>query len=497
MPKPAAKIILNIAVDPSDDVPLHRQVYSAIKQLILEGRLRAGDRLPSTRVIAGELGISRTTVLNAVEQLTLEGFVSGRVGSGTRVSSDIPADVSRLAIADRNERTREGSGIARRARRQPGMGASVSRGAPVPLRPGFPAAELLPVHQWARLTSRHWRRAITNFTHHADSLGFRPLREAICEYVWRMRAVRCTPEQVLVTAGAQHALWLCAQSLLDPGESVWMEDPGYPRARLAFAAAGLSVVPVPVDEQGLNVTAGIRKQPAARLIYVTPSFQCPLGVTMSLARRFELLRHASDQNAWILEDDYFSEYRFGRDPVASLQSLDPSGRVIYIGNFSKTIVPFLRIGFAIVPQRIAETLMHVRTAASRQPPGVDQAALAEFISEGHFDRHIRTTVQLYRARQEALLTALRAEANGFIDTIPGGTGMYLVGLLPRGLDDRLAVGAAAAQNVDSVALSTFSLRSLARGGLVLGYSGYDEGQIRRAVRRLCAAVLPLATGARA
>jgi GntR family transcriptional regulator / MocR family aminotransferase len=434
--------------------------------------------------------------LNAVDQLALEGYVTGKVGSGTRVSSSIPADV-RLLSAEHNPPPTEVLRISRRAQNHRHVRAAASTGLPIPLRPGYPALELLPLRLWARLASKYWRRAVTDFAQHGDSLGFRPLREAICDYVWRMRAVRCTPDQVLITAGAQHALSLCAQTLLDSGESVWMEDPGYPRARTAFAAAGLSVVPVPVDEHGLNVAAGIRRQPTTRLMYVTPSFQCPLGVTMSLARRFELLRHAADQNTWIIEDDYFSEYRFGRDPVASLQSLDHGDRVIYIGNFSKTIVPFLRIGFAIVPQVLAPVLTRARAATSRQPPGVDQAALAEFIADGHFERHLRTTAQVYRARQTVLIDALRRGPNGLLEPMGGGTGMYLVAWLPRGVNDRRAVSAAAAQHVESVALSTFSVRSLTRGALVLGYSGYDEVQIRRAVKQLSASIVPLATTVRA
>jgi GntR family transcriptional regulator/MocR family aminotransferase len=213
---------------------------------------------------------------------------------------------------------------------------------------------------------------------------------------------------------------------------------------------------------------------------------------MSLVRRFELLRYAAQKNAWILEDDYFSEYRSGGDPVASLQSLDRSDRVIYIGNFSKTVAPFLRIGFLIAPPALVSVFKRGRVATSRQPPGIDQAALAEFISDGHLQRHIRASLSVYRERQETLVHALRREGRGLLETAPVGTAMYLVAWLPPGVDDRQAVAAAATHNVDSVALSTFSVRSLPRGGLVLGYSGYDLGQIRRAVKRLCTAVQPLA-----
>ena len=493
MSKRASDVILELPIDASTDVPLHRQVYAGIKELILSGRLRPGARLPASRALARDLGLSRTTILTAVDQLTLEGFTVGKIGSGTRVSSSVPTQRRRSsAVAARSSRL-ESPPLSRRGRQ---LVSAVPRAKPatrppVPLRPGYPAVDLLPLDSWARLTAKHWRSALETFTAHSDSLGYRPLREAICDHVWSTRAVRCEPDQVLVTAGAQHALSLCAQTFADGGESVWIEDPGYPRARAAFASAGLRLTPVPIDRDGLDVASGISADPDARLIYVTPSFQCPLGVTMSLARRFELLRHAAQKKAWIIEDDYFSEYRHGCDPVASLQSLDTNARVIYIGNFSKTVVPFLRIGFVIAPAGCIAALKRARIATSRQPPGVDQAALSEFIADGHLQRHIAATLRVYRERQETLVDALRRDAAGLLESSPAGTGMYLVAWLPPSLDDCLAVQAAAARNVDSVALSTFALRPLPRGALVLGYSGYEIGAIRRAVGQLAAALAPL------
>jgi GntR family transcriptional regulator / MocR family aminotransferase len=214
-----------------------------------------------------------------------------------------------------------------------------------PFRPGLPDISSLPLELWSRLAAKHWRRAADELYEHADSLGYLPLRKAICDYVSRSRAVRCDPDQVIITTGAQQALYLCARTLLDAGESVWMEDPGYPRARVAFQSAQLNVIPISVDSEGLNSAASSEKRSAPQMIYATPSFQCPLGYTMTLERRFDLLRVAARNNAWILEDDYFSEFRYGTDPVASLQWLDRNERVIYIGNFSKNVVPFLRIGF--------------------------------------------------------------------------------------------------------------------------------------------------------
>jgi GntR family transcriptional regulator/MocR family aminotransferase len=291
---------------------------------------------------------------------------------------------------------------------------------------------------------------------------------------------------VLIVCGAQQALYLSAHALLDPGESVWMEDPGYPRARAAFLSAGLKVVPVPVDSEGLVVSAGKKLDPSPKLVFVTPSFQCPLGSMMSLSRRFELLELARGSNAWILEDDYFSEYRYGGAPTASLQSIDQNEQVIYIGNFSKSIAPSLRIGYLVLPPALVESFQRVRFTMSRQPPGVEQAMLAEFINEGHLERFLRVTLRTYRERQEALVDAIQVHGKGLLETSPTGTGMYLVAWLNPGVDDQAAARAAAAHGVDVIPLSTFCMKPPPRKGFVLGYSAYEGKLIGWAVKRLCA-----------
>jgi GntR family transcriptional regulator/MocR family aminotransferase len=491
MPKRPAGSLLEVEINLSGKMPLHRQLYSALKDAILGGRLRPGARLPSTRVIAADLGVSRTTVLNAFDQLSAEGYLEGAVGSGTRVTSGIPGDLKELAQRAKVRASRGTPSIARRAEPQPSADLSFLRTSARPLRPGNPDDRLFPLELWSRLSAKHWRRA-TRDPEHADSLGYRPLRQAVCDYIAKLRAVRCEPDQVLILSGAQQAIYLCAHTLLNPGDIAWFEDPGYPRARAALLSAGLKVVAVPVDSEGLVVSVGRRKAPAPKLVFATPSFQCPLGSMMSLSRRFELLALASDTHAWILEDDYFCEYRYGSNPAASLQSLDRSERVIYIGNFSKSIVPSLRLGYLVLPPALVDVFKRVRQTMSRQPAGVDQAILAEFISEGHLERHVRATLRVYRERQDALMAALQVDASGLIDVSSGGTGMYLVGWLRRGLNDQAAARAAAADGVDTIPLSAFSMEPLERHGLVLGYSGYDESRIRAAVKRLAVTLSRLA-----
>jgi GntR family transcriptional regulator / MocR family aminotransferase len=491
VPKRSLDVLLDVTVDRASEVPLHRQLYLGVRQLVLIGRLRPGSRLPSTRQLASDLHLSRTTVLDAFEQLIFEGYLEGRVGSGTRVSSHIPRDVHTLASSTQQNPIPTVRGKPRIARRS--LMQSFRQTPAItparPFRPGVPAMASLPLNVWSQLTAKHWRRAADQFYDHADSLGYLPLRKAICDYVSRSRSVRCDPDQVVITTGAQQALYLCAKTLLDAGQFVWMEDPGYPRARVAFESAQLSVVPVPVDSEGLNSAAGPKKRPAPQMIYVTPSFQCPLGYTMTLERRFDLLRVAARNNAWIVEDDYFSEFRYGTSPVASLQNLDRNERVIYIGNFSKNVVPFLRIGFLVAPRSIVHTIKMARTSVSRQPPGIDQAALAEFIADGHLERHIRATLQIYRERYEALVSAIQQYAAGVLElSVNGGVGMYLVAWLPPGVDDRAVARIASAAGVDTVPLSNFAARKLRRSGLVLGYTAYDAKMIHTSAQRLCAAL---------
>jgi GntR family transcriptional regulator/MocR family aminotransferase len=483
MPKRPAGSLVDVEISFSGNTPLHRQLYVALKNAILRGRLRPGARLPSTRAIADDLGVSRTTVLNAFDQLSAEGYLEGAVGSGTRVTPSIPGDLKKLAAKAR-ARTSSGSPmIAGRARLKSGADLSFLRTAARPLRPGHPDLRLFPLDLWARLSAKHWRRT-TRDPEHADSLGYRPLRQAVCDYIAKLRGVRCEPDQVLILSGAQQAIYLCAHILLDAGDVVWFEEPGYPRARAALLSAGLRVVPVPVDSEGLIVSAGRRKAPSPKLVFVTPSFQCPLGSMMSLSRRFELLALSRESRAWILEDDYFCEYGHGGNPAASLQSLDRSDRVIYVGSFSKSIVPSLRLGYVVLPPALVDVFTQVRQTMSRQPPGVDQSVLAEFIREGHLERHVRATLRVYRERQEVLMAALQADARGLIDVSSRGTGLYLVGWLRPGVNDRTAAKAAAADGVDVIPLSAFSIEPSQRPGLVMGYSGYDTNRIRVAVKRL-------------
>lgn len=480
-----------IGIDPSSPTPLHRQVYEQLREAVLSRRLRAGVRLPSTRMLATELSVSRNTVLSAYEQLLAEGYLEARVGSATYVAGQLPDDILcvRAQTAKGLRLTRANRGPSRRgamidaARPR----CHVEEHPPRPFRPGLPAIDEFPSEVWARLLARYWRHPSRHLSAYGHSAGYRPLRKAIAEYVREARGVRCDAEQVIVVAGSQQGLDLAARVLLDPGDSIWIEDPGYIGARGAFLAAGARLIPVPIDREGIDVASAIAVNETARMVYVTPSHQYPLGVVMSLPRRLTLLHWASRSGAWILEDDYDSEYRYTGRPVASLQGLDNEGCVIYLGTFSKVLSPALRLGYLVAPPDLVNTFTAARSLADEHSPTMLQAALAEFIAEGHFARHVRRMRVLYAERQAAMVEAAR-ELAGLLDVEAGEAGLHLVGWLPQGVDDRAAALRAGEHGVDVRPLSDYSLRPLSRGGLMLGYAAFTPGEIREGIKRLAAAL---------
>ena len=485
-----------LTLDGASPEPLYRQLYESLRRMILAGQLRPGTRLQSTRELAAELRVSRNTVMNAFEQLLAEGYLEGQVGSGTYVSRALPDEM--LFVGSTGARTaqppRRGRNLSERAAQLASASVTTSRnvGAVRAFRPGTPALDAFPAELWSRLLAHRWRHPPAEMLSYGDSAGYRPLREAIANYLGAARAVHCEAGQIIIVAGAQQGLDLTARMLLNPGDAAWIEDPGYLGTRAAFSAAGARVVPVPVDNEGLDVQAGARRAPMARLAYVSPSHQYPVGVTMSLARRLALLEWASNAGAWIIEDDYDSEYRYAGRPLAAMQGLDKDGRVIYLGTFSKVMFPSLRIGYIVAPPDLVDSFVAARSVLSRFSPTIDQAALTDFINEGHFTRHIRRMRTLYAERQGVLVEAARRELAGLVELEPHDAGIHLVGWLADGLDDRRAQEEAARENIEAQALSGFSLEHACRPGLLLGYAGYNERQLRVGVRRLATALRGLA-----
>jgi GntR family transcriptional regulator / MocR family aminotransferase len=475
----------SLHLDARKSSPLHRQLYAEIRSAVLSGRLAAGARLPSTRSLAADLGVSRNTVAGAFDQLMAEGYLEGRVGAGTfvtdmgggRVTAAVVKDVGAVRLSVRGERLAD-------TRISESKEVATARA----FRPGVPALDAFPRELWARMSARVARRARPETLTYGAAAGSPALRQAIADYLRAARGVRCSGEQVVVTSGSQQALDLTARVLLDAGETAWVEDPSYLGARGAFQAAGVVCAPVALDAEGLSVADGEARAPEARLVYVSPSHQYPMGMTMSLGRRMALLEWARRRRAWIVEDDYDSEFRYAGRPLASLQGLDTADRVIYTGTFSKVLFPALRLGYLVAPEAVASALASAKALVDRQSPGLDQALVAEFLAEGHFARHVRRMRALYRERQEALVAESRKELAGRLDVEPSEAGMHVIGWLRGVADDAAAARSAAGHGVATTALSAYAVRRRVAPGLVMGYACVTPRQIREGVRKLAAAL---------
>jgi GntR family transcriptional regulator/MocR family aminotransferase len=479
---------LFVQLDSRARVPLQAQIATSIRHAILRGQLTPGTRLPSSRAMASELSVSRTTTVLAYEQLASEGYITTRSGSGTFVSLDLPDDGPRTPAASRRLQPRHPA-LSRRGRVLAGSPATIIKidGPPRAFRIGSPALDLFPFHLWSRLSRRRERSTTTSDLDYGPGVGIAPLRDAIAAHVSRARGTTCAADQVIVVAGAQHGLQLISQLLLDPGDVAWIEEPAYPGARAALAGAGAAIQPVPVDADGLD-PEGARTRRRPRLIYVTPSHQFPLGVTMSLPRRLSLLALARDSDAWIVEDDYDSEFRYGARPVPSLHGLDPDGRVIYVGSFSKTLFPALRIGYLIVPADLVEAIRASRRASDIHTPLLHQAIVADFIAEGHYERHLRRMRVEYGARLDALVAAARRHCGGALALRETTTGLHAVADL-SGADAVRVSRAALAAGVEVMPLAAYShdVRH-ATQALVLGFGSTRPARLDAGMEALAAVI---------
>lgn len=477
-------------------MPLYRQLYSGLRRAILSGQFLPNTKLPSTRFLSRQLGLSRNTVLNSFEQLIAEGYLAGRHGSGTYIAAAVPDDLMSVRpqprhddsshIGEKRAMSQRGIKMLAEASRMPTPLVAVNGGKPRAFREGIPALDEFPRDVWGRLLTRTWRYSSYETLNYG---GCPQLREAIAGYLGTARGVRCTADQIVVVAGSQHGINLVTKVLLDPGDPVWIEDPGYRGASGGFLGSGAQIIPVPVDKEGIQVSVGVARCAEARLAFVTPSHQFPLGVTTTLKRRLELLEWANQAKSWILEDDYDSEYRYTGRPLAALQGIDHENRVIYLGTFSKVMFPALRLGYLVVPPDLVDAFHAARKFSIQHPPLLEQIALANFITEGHFTRHIRRMRTLYCERQEALIQAARCELGGLLEVESEEVGMHLLGWLPDGMIDVSASRKAAAHGVDAAPLSAYKIESTPRNALLLGYAGINEGEIEEGVQRLARALL--------
>jgi len=465
---------LHVSLVGRDDLTV--EIYRQLRQAILEGRLRGGQRLPPTRELARRLSVSRTTVTLAYEQLAHEGYVAARVGAGTFVSDHIEASGSRVGPAEGALRPRP-------------VWATI----PIPtlfepqaefdFRVGIPDAGLFPYRTWRRLMGRELEAAAATTAVYADPAGHQGLRQAIARHIGVARGVQARAEDVLVTSGTQQAVDLVARVLLAPGDQVAVEDPGYGPPRRLLASLGARVAGVPVDEQGLVVDA---IPPGTRLVYVTPSHQFPLGVTMSFARRLALLAWARRQDSAIVEDDYDSEFRYDGRPIEPLNAMDTSGRVVYVGSFSKTMLPSLRLAFVMAPPSLRQALRAAKFVTDWHTPLTTQAALARFIDEGWFARHLRRMRAVYQERHLLVVDGLRRQFATHLEVIPSAAGLHVTATacsLSAGQLGEL-LRCASVAGVEVQPLSMYGTAAPGPPGLVVGYGAIPAERIAAGLHRL-------------
>lgn len=466
------------------------QLYQSLRDRILKGQIDRRVKLPTTRELAQALSISRTTVVRAYDQLYAEGYISARVGDGTYVSAPAGAIAKTPAPAKAAIKPRLsalGQRVATDIKLMP------QSGKPRAFRLGVPALDLFPGDVWARLQADFWRRAPDRHIGYSDPAGDPQLREMLAGYLRNARGLVCDPDQIIITAGTQQALFMCAQLLLNPGDLAAMENPGYPRAAAALTLTGGKVVGIGVDGEGIIVPE-LHAHPEVRVAYVTPSHQYPSGVTLSLARRLELLAWADANQSYILEDDYDGEYRYSGTPLALLASLDRNQRVLHMGTFSKIAFPGLRLGYIVAPPTLANTLVNLRMQYDRHSSVPEQAVMAEFIAQGHFQRHVRRMRRASRARRDAMTEVWERVRPGGIALPEINAGLHCSVRLPGVKQQDQMIEKAAEVGVEIDALTRFWLPDTARyapnghgAGLVMGFGGADEAGITAAIKALAKA----------
>jgi GntR family transcriptional regulator/MocR family aminotransferase len=483
MPREITSLPLSLPA-PASGVPLYRWLYEQLRRAILEGRLHPGARLPASRDLADAYKLSRATIVTAFEQLKSEGYVDGRTGSGTYVSEVLPEQLLQADGVRRESqlphRRMRLSEYARRLQPFRSRPTHPSRA----FRPNQAALNLFPTTLWAQVAARRLRRASVQLLGGGETLGYRPLREAVAEYLNTSRGVKCTAEQVLIVSGAQEGLDRTARLLLNPGDAAWMEEPGYAGAAAVLRAVGATICGVPVDSEGLNLERGIERWPRPKLVYVTPAHQFPLGVTMSLRRRLALLEWARKSGVMIFEDDYDSEYRYSGRPVPALQGLDRAGVVIFGGSFSAVMFPAMRLGYLVVPAEMVDIFAAAQSVSTHHPPLLGQAVLCDFIREGHFARHIRRMREVYADRLGVLLKSAREKLGGLVEISNVEAGLQTIGWLRDGLPAESVAVAAAKRNVEVIPLQRYGYGRVRGNGIVLGFAAVEPRELRRGVEEL-------------
>ncbi|OUR76166.1 hypothetical protein A9Q83_15250 [Alphaproteobacteria bacterium 46_93_T64] len=476
--------LASLSLDSSETSPLHRQLFLKLRDSILQGVIKPGTRLPSSRLLANDLRVSRNTVLTAFDQLMAEGYITSRVGAGSYISDHLPDE-----LLQRKKHDAKAPAPVRKIRlsrqaealRHTGNIKPYHQG---PFSPGKPELDLFPFEDWARLLGRHWRKPKKEYLSGNPIGGATVLREALAEHLGQTRAVNCTPEQVIVLSGSQQAIHLVIRAFAEIGDPILMEDPGYPGTRNSILAAGAHPIPVPVDDEGFSLKDAIRLAPDARLACLSPSHQYPLGPTMSLRRRLDLLEWAKTKDRFLLEDDYDSEYRYTGRPLSSLQGLDTDNRVLYVGSMSKVMFSGLRIGYLVVPPELVDVFLALRRDVDGHSPAVAEAALAEFISEGYLSAHIRRMRLLYQKRQSCLIALLHEKCSEFLQVEAQECGMHLVAFLNPEISDKQIEQTCRKEGMMLRALSSFYEGADLQNALIIGFAGTPEKEMPQLVDKL-------------
>lgn len=455
-------------------------LYRELRVAILNGRLKSGTRLPASRDFSKQYQISRGIVVDVFERMQTEGYLSSRVGFGTWVNRVVSTTTSTIRSRPPTY-IQEVAAAYARPKAWLRLTEGTIRG---PFQMKIPALADSPAELWGKLTARHARKFRLWLRTEDDGRGYYPLRKAIAQYLGSSRSVQCDPDQVVLVSGVQQGLDLLARLLLKPDDPVWIEDPGYFGATIAFNAVGAKLVSVPVDHQGLSIDAGVRMCPHAKGVYLTPAHQFPLGATMSIERRLAILKWATKVGAFIIEDDYDSEYRFDGPPVPALQSLDRNSNVIFVGSFNKLLFPSLGIGYVVLPPTLVDYFHAFRLRADFRSVNFDQAVLCEFIMEGHLARHIRRTRDLYSSRLAALIDASRRYLDGLIEISTVRAGLYTSAFLQNGMSSQQAEESAKSNGVVAASLDRYTLKQSDPKGLLLGFAAFEEHLIRKAAVRL-------------
>ncbi|MDZ3832618.1 MAG: PLP-dependent aminotransferase family protein [Sphingopyxis sp.] len=469
-------------------MPLHARIQRAIRKLIVDGALGPGKPLPATRALARSLEVSRDTVEAAYAQLHAEGFIDRRVGSGSFVAEMIEfasgARLSRRARLSRNQ----APNLSRRGAAMFQSGGVRERLSPRPFAHGIPETRSFPLALWERLERQVRKDAGTQLLLHGDPQGMEALRRAIADYVNLERGARATADRILILTSSQQAMSLCANMLFDPGDRVFIEDPAYYGARKAFDAAGLECIPVPVDGQGIVADRILASPQPAKAVFLTPSHQFPTGVTLTLDRRLALIEWAMRNQAWIIEDDYDSEFHYAGKPTACVQGLDPYERTIYIGTFTKSLFPGLRIGYVVLPPQLVKPMTVARTLLDGHTAPMTQMTLARFMEGGHFGAHVRAMRGVYAKRLDLLARLVRDHLSDIVEAqVPAG-GLQMPCLLTGDLSESRAIDAAQRVGIELLGLSGLHAADGGKAGFLMGFAAYTPLEIETAVRKLKSAL---------